>query len=51
MPDGWEDTYSDRLVDGGGCGLDPTDGSDKFADPDNDGSDNFERISRRYKPM
>ena len=43
MPDGWEDSYSDRVTDG--CGLDPTNGNDKFGDPDKDGSDNL----REYK--
>ena len=48
MPDGWEDTYSDRGVDG--CGLDPTDGSDKFDDPDNDGSDNLREYNEGTNP-
>jgi len=48
MPDGWEDTYSDRGIDG--CGLDPTDGSDKFDDPDNDGSDNLREYNEGTNP-
>jgi len=50
MPDGWEDTYSDRLEDGIGCGLDPTDGSDKFGDPDADGSDNLREYQENTNP-
>ena len=50
MPDGWEDTYSDRLEDGIGCGLDPTDGSDKFGDPDSDGSDNLREYQENTNP-
>ena len=50
MPDGWEDTYSDREVDGIGCGLDPTDGSDKFGDPDGDGSDNLREYQENTDP-
>ncbi|SVC91464.1 uncharacterized protein METZ01_LOCUS344318, partial [marine metagenome] len=48
MHDGWEDFYSDRVIDG--CGLDPTDGSDKFDDPDNDGSDNLREYQEETDP-
>ncbi len=48
MPDGWEDFYSDRTLDG--CGLDPTDSSDKFDDPDNDGSDNLREYQEGTDP-
>ena len=51
MPDGWEDTYSNRLDDGIGCGLDPTNGNDKFGDPDNDGSDNLREVSEDTNPL
>ena len=47
MPDGWEDFYSDRVD---GCGLNPTDGSDKFDDPDNDGSDNLREYQEGTDP-
>ena len=50
MPDGWEDTYSNRLDDGIGCGLDPTNGNDKFGDPDNDGSDNLREYQEDTNP-
>ena len=50
MPDGWEDTYSDRIEDGIGCGLDPTNGNDKFGDPDNDGSDNLREYQEETNP-
>ena len=50
MPDGWEDTYSNRLEDGIGCGLDPTNGNDKFGDPDNDGSDNLREYQEETNP-
>ena len=50
MPDGWEDTYSNRLEDGIGCGLDPTNGNDKFGDPDNDGSDNLREFQEDTNP-
>ena len=50
MPDGWEDTYSNRLEDGIGCGLDPTNGNDKFGDPDNDGSDNLREYQEDTNP-
>ena len=50
MPDGWEDTYSNRLEDGTGCGLDPTNGNDKFGDPDNDGSDNLREYQENTNP-
>ena len=48
MPDGWEDFYSDRLPDG--CGLNPTVGSDKFGDPDGDGSDNLREYQEGTDP-
>ncbi|PBO81538.1 MAG: hypothetical protein COC13_01895, partial [Methanobacteriota archaeon] len=48
MPDGWEDFYSDRTLNG--CGLDPTDTSDKFGDPDNDGSDNLREYQEGTDP-
>ena len=48
MPDGWEDFYSDRLPDG--CGLNPTVGSDKFDDPDSDGSDNLREYQEGTDP-
>ena len=48
MPDGWEDTYSDRVPDG--CGLNPTVGSDKFGDPDGDGSDNLREFQEGTNP-
>ena len=50
MPDGWEDFYSDRIPDGDGCGLDPTVGSDKFDDPDSDGSDNLREYQEGTNP-
>lgn len=48
MPDGWEDFYSDRVPDG--CGLNPTVGSDKFGDPDSDGSDNLREYQEGTNP-
>ena len=48
MPDGWEDFYSDRLPDG--CGLNPTVSSDKFGDPDGDGSDNLREYQEGTNP-
>ena len=48
MPDGWEDFYSDRTETG--CGLDPTDSSDKFDDPDSDGSDNLREYTDGTDP-
>jgi protocatechuate 3,4-dioxygenase beta subunit len=48
MPDGWEDFYSDRVPDG--CGLNPTVGSDKFGDPDGDGSDNLREYQEGTDP-
>ena len=50
MPDGWEDTYSNRIEGGIGCGLDPTNGNDKFGDPDNDGSDNLREYQEETNP-
>jgi len=48
MPDGWEDFYSDRTPDG--CGLNPTVSSDKFGDPDADGSDNLREYQEGTNP-
>ena len=48
MPDGWEDFYSDRTETG--CGLNPTVSSDKFGDPDNDGSDNLREYQEGTNP-
>ena len=48
MPDGWEDFYSDRTIDG--CGLNPTISSDKFGDPDRDGSDNLREYQEGTNP-